>query len=135
MAVGDGVAPSAAAAWLAAEGSGACRGLADSRGGVAVMAAAIGLGVALASSAPPAGDGTVATGGYIEAVTGYPMPAPITAATPRAARWPEALAAVGAVGLAGVGLTLLHPNVAVTALILLAVLTAVTGAPRWRQRP
>lgn len=39
------------------------------------------------------------------------------------------------VGTAGIGLGLQHPNVAVTALILLAVLTAVTGAPHWRQRP
>src|SRR5699024_4142244 len=58
------------------------------------------------------------------------------AADPTAApRWPGVLAAVGTVGLAGVGLTLLHPNVAVTALLLLAVLTAVTGAPLWRRRP
>jgi len=46
-----------------------------------------------------------------------------------------ALAAVAAVGTAGAGLGLTHPNVAVTALILLAVLTAVTSAPRWGRRP
>lgn len=45
------------------------------------------------------------------------------------------LATSAAVGLAGVGLGLLHPNVAVTALILLAVLTAVTTLPHWRRRP
>ncbi|WP_245822856.1 DUF6541 family protein [Brachybacterium avium] len=46
-----------------------------------------------------------------------------------------ALAAAAAVGSAGAGLGLMHPNVAVTALILLAVLTAVTAAPQWRRRP
>ncbi|PZO62101.1 MAG: hypothetical protein DI635_12910 [Pseudoxanthomonas suwonensis] len=40
-----------------------------------------------------------------------------------------------AVGLAGMGLGVMHPNVAVTALLLVAVLTAVTGAPLWRRRP
>ena len=45
------------------------------------------------------------------------------------------VAALGAVGLAGVGLGLLHPNVAVTALILLAALTAVTSWSHWRARP
>ena len=49
--------------------------------------------------------------------------------------WRGILAAVGTVGLAGVGLALLHPNAAVTALILLAVVTAVTGAPLWRRQP
>src|SRR5699024_5168239 len=44
-------------------------------------------------------------------------------------------AAVATVGLAGVGLALLHPNAAVTALILLAVVTAVTGMPLWRRQP
>ncbi|MGO2584477.1 MAG: DUF6541 family protein, partial [Brachybacterium tyrofermentans] len=38
-------------------------------------------------------------------------------------------------GLAGAGLGLMHPNVAVTALILLTALTAVTGASSWRRRP
>lgn len=33
------------------------------------------------------------------------------------------------------GLALLQPNVAVTLLLLIAVLTAVTGAPHWRARP
>ncbi|MGO2819245.1 MAG: DUF6541 family protein [Brachybacterium tyrofermentans] len=37
-------------------------------------------------------------------------------------------------GLAGAGLGLMHPNVAVTALILLTALTAVTGASSWRRR-
>lgn len=57
---------------------------------------------------------------------------------PRAAHRPlirAALAAVMVVGTAGLGLGLLHPNVAVTALILLAVLTATTSAPHLRQRP
>lgn len=45
------------------------------------------------------------------------------------------IAALLAIGLAGAGLALLHPNVAVTALILLAVLTTVTGLPQWRRRP
>lgn len=40
-----------------------------------------------------------------------------------------------AVGLAGMGLGVMHPNVAVTALLLVAALTAVTGAPLWRRRP
>lgn len=44
-------------------------------------------------------------------------------------------ASLALVGLAGIGLGLQHPNVAVTALILLAVLTTVTGAPLWRRRP
>lgn len=39
------------------------------------------------------------------------------------------------VGLAGLGLGLLHPNAAVTALLLLAVLTATTSAPHLRTRP
>ncbi|WP_394215765.1 DUF6541 family protein [Brachybacterium vulturis] len=46
-----------------------------------------------------------------------------------------ALAAAAAVGSAGAGLGLMHPNVAVTALILLAVLTVVTAASQWRRRP
>ncbi|MFC7376614.1 DUF6541 family protein [Brachybacterium sp. GCM10030267] len=45
------------------------------------------------------------------------------------------LASLLAVGLAGAGLGIMHPNVAVTALILLAVLTTVTGLPSWRARP
>lgn len=45
------------------------------------------------------------------------------------------LASLLVLGLAGVGLGLMHPNVAVTALILLTVLTAVTGAASWRRRP
>ena len=45
------------------------------------------------------------------------------------------VAAHARVGRAGVGLTLLQPNVGVTALILLAVLTTVTGLPLWRRRP
>lgn len=49
--------------------------------------------------------------------------------------WKTATAATAAVGLAGLGLGLLHPNVAVTALLLLAVLTAVTGARCWRSHP
>ncbi|WP_114855590.1 DUF6541 family protein [Brachybacterium sp. YJGR34] len=52
-----------------------------------------------------------------------------------AGRFSTSLAALAAVGLAGVGLGLLHPNVAVTALILLTVLTAVTGATSWRAHP
>ncbi|WP_304502154.1 DUF6541 family protein [Brachybacterium sp. FME24] len=46
-----------------------------------------------------------------------------------------AIASAGAIGLAGLGLGLLHPNVAVTALIVLAVLTAVTAFSSWRRRP
>ncbi|GAA1489949.1 DUF6541 family protein [Brachybacterium sacelli] len=46
-----------------------------------------------------------------------------------------AIAAVLVIGSAGAGLGLTHPNVAVTALILLAVLTAVTALPWWRRRP
>ena len=57
-----------------------------------------------------------------------------TALLPRFAPGATA-AALFAVGIASAGLGLLHPNVAVTALILLAVLTAVTGAPSWRARP
>lgn len=45
------------------------------------------------------------------------------------------LASLGVVGLAGFGLGVLHPNVAVTALILLTVLTTVTSIPHWRSRP
>lgn len=45
------------------------------------------------------------------------------------------LAALGIVALAGIGLALLHPNVSVTALILLAVLSGVTGFRLWRRRP
>ena len=45
------------------------------------------------------------------------------------------VAALGAVALAGIGLALLHPNVSVTALILLAVLSTVTGLRLWRRRP
>lgn len=39
------------------------------------------------------------------------------------------------VGLSGAGLALTHPNVAVTALLLVAVLTLVTGARLWSARP
>jgi len=46
-----------------------------------------------------------------------------------------AFAALGAVGLSGVGLTLMQPNVAVMALVLLAALTAVTALPLRRVRP
>lgn len=46
-----------------------------------------------------------------------------------------AVASVAVVGLAGLGLGLMHPNVAVTALILLATATAVTGIPLWRRWP
>lgn len=35
----------------------------------------------------------------------------------------------------GLGLALMHPNVAVMTLIVLAVLTGVTGMPLWRRRP
>lgn len=45
------------------------------------------------------------------------------------------VAALTVMGLAGLGLGVMHPNVAVTALLLVAVLTAVTGAPLWRCRP
>lgn len=45
------------------------------------------------------------------------------------------LASLLVVSLAGLGLGMMHPNVAVTALLLLAALTAVTGAPLWRRRP
>lgn len=54
---------------------------------------------------------------------------------PSAHRWAPSAAALAVVGLAGVGLTLLQPNVGVTALLLLAVLTTVTGLPLWRRRP
>jgi hypothetical protein len=57
---------------------------------------------------------------------------------PRIAHRPLAratFAAVVTVGTAGLGLGLLHPNVAVTALIMLAVLTAITAAPHLRSRP
>jgi hypothetical protein len=47
---------------------------------------------------------------------------------------PAVVAALAVVGLAGVGLTLLQPNVAVMALILLTVLTTVKGLPMWRER-
>lgn len=53
---------------------------------------------------------------------------------PRTALQPS-LATLSVLGAAGVGLGLMHPNVAVTALILLTVLTAVTGAGSWRTRP
>lgn len=49
--------------------------------------------------------------------------------------WAPSVAALAVVGLAGIGLTMLQPNVGVTALILLAVLTTVTGLPLWRTRP
>lgn len=86
--------------------------------------------------------GAVALWGALTAPAEAPAAAsPLTAngiaASPVAAApvWPGVVAALGTVGLAGVGLVLLHPNVAVTALILLAVLTTVTGLPRWRRRP
>lgn len=44
-------------------------------------------------------------------------------------------ATVLVVGVAGLGLALLHPNVAVMALLLLAVLSAVTALGTWRSRP
>lgn len=43
--------------------------------------------------------------------------------------WPAIGAALGVVGLSGIGLTLMQPNVGVMALILIAVLTIVTGLP------
>lgn len=46
-----------------------------------------------------------------------------------------AVAATGMIAAAGAGLTLLQPNVGVTALLAVAVLTAVTGLPHWRTRP
>lgn len=46
-----------------------------------------------------------------------------------------ALAALLAVGVSGMGLALIQPNVAVMALILLAVHTAVTSLTRWRRTP
>lgn len=49
--------------------------------------------------------------------------------------WAPSVAALAVVGLAGIGLTLLQPNVGVTALILLEVLMVVTGLPLWRARP
>ncbi|GAA4521575.1 hypothetical protein GCM10023160_08590 [Brachybacterium paraconglomeratum] len=49
--------------------------------------------------------------------------------------WGPSVATLAVVGFAGAGLTLLQPNVGVTALILLAVLTTVTGFPLWRTRP
>lgn len=45
------------------------------------------------------------------------------------------LAVLGVLALAGIGLTLLHPNTAVTTLLLLAALTAGTTAGRWRRCP
>lgn len=50
-------------------------------------------------------------------------------------RWRSTVAAGLVVGAAGLGLGLLHPNVAVTALILLVVLTAVTALPHLRTTP
>lgn len=47
----------------------------------------------------------------------------------------EITGAVLVLAAAGTGLTLLHPNVAVTALILLAVMTGSTGVARWRRCP
>lgn len=44
-------------------------------------------------------------------------------------------ASAGVVGLAGLGLGLLHPNAAVTALLILTVLTATSAAPFLRSRP
>lgn len=46
-----------------------------------------------------------------------------------------ALASAAALGAAGIGLTLLQPNVAVTALLLLTVLTVATGARHWKTKP
>ncbi|WP_422115096.1 DUF6541 family protein [Brachybacterium sp. UNK5269] len=79
--------------------------------------------------------GAVALWGALAApteVAASPSAAHDVAAAPLGA---GAVAALGTVGLAGAGLALLHPNVAVTALILLAVLTTATGLPRWRRRP
>lgn len=45
------------------------------------------------------------------------------------------IAALSAIALAGIGMMLLHPNAAVTALILLAVMTGVTALPLRRTRP
>lgn len=55
-------------------------------------------------------------------------------AAPRGRRR-EVLADTLALAAAGTGLALLHPNCAVMALILLAVMTGTTGLPRWRRRP
>jgi hypothetical protein len=54
---------------------------------------------------------------------------------PRGPRFRAAGASLIVVGGAGLGLGLLHPNVAVTALLLLAVVTATTCAPLLRSRP
>lgn len=61
--------------------------------------------------------------------------APDPAASAPAHPWAPSAAALAVVGVAGIGLTLLQPNVGVTALLLLAVLTTVTGLPLWRGRP
>lgn len=47
----------------------------------------------------------------------------------------SAAASTCVIMMAGIGLGLLQPNVAVTALLLLAVLTAVTGYPHFSRRP
>jgi len=47
----------------------------------------------------------------------------------------QLVAVVGTLMAVLLGLALLQPNVAVTLLILLCVLTVVTGAPHWRSRP
>lgn len=60
-----------------------------------------------------------------DAGTSDPAPQPLRAVT----------ASALLVALAGMGLGLMHPNVAVTALLMVAVLTAVTGAGQWRTRP
>lgn len=49
--------------------------------------------------------------------------------------WKTAGPSLLLIAVAGLGLGLLHPNVAVTALILLTILTAMTGAPHMRGRP
>ena len=48
---------------------------------------------------------------------------------------PQLLTTAGVLMAVLLGLALLQPNVAVTLLLLIAVLTAVTGAPHWRARP
>jgi hypothetical protein len=45
------------------------------------------------------------------------------------------IASLGVLGVAGIGLALLHPNTAVTVLLLLVALTGVTVAPSLRERP
>lgn len=45
------------------------------------------------------------------------------------------LASLVMLATCGIGLALMHPNVAVMTLIILAVLTGATGMPMWRRRP